>query len=121
MSAYQILEFEEDRIRTQEDLPCWFCAVAPVEQVYIPVRRGASHPRPDYYAQSLRDGGWVDVYVIGSRVCILIEQQCLNKRCLTDRNSHPLDKLARCSDPTTQKASTSDDLDILDLSLKDGQ
>ena len=116
----EILEFSVDRILTREDIPCWQCASAPVEQEYVPVYRGAAVDDPEAHAQCLRDAGWADIYVIGSVVCIMIRQDCKNPRCRYDaRKLHPLEKLARCADEDPKPQADDNSPDFLDVVMRD--
>lgn len=95
----EILESHADRIITREDVPCWECAAAPVEQVYSPIYRGVSVSNPEKVRERLIDAGWADVHVVGGVVCVLINQLCQNARCYHDaKNLHPLEKLSRSVD-----------------------
>jgi len=88
-----IIEFEEDRILIDEDVPCWKCGAAPVAQLYIPVTRRILK-EPKVWANKLVRSGVADVYVIGGRVCILCDQTCHNPNCRRDSRKSPLEKLA---------------------------
>ena len=114
----EILEWERHRIVCLEDEPCWECCASPVEQVYIPVKWECRDPQG--YAETLVDAGWADIHVIGSAVCVAVEQICKNKSCKYDaRRLSPLEKLALQAPESGKKPQEENRKDLLDWMLQD--